>query len=124
MIIPIVPLSVYELASSHCVMNNRYLLYFENKLFSSFTEEKKDQIAEFYSDYIPETILDEVRDGRTCAIEYSNEDVVLLNASEWFPPIELCPDPSYFFRCLVFDNNANIIFENISPPKKLTNPGQ
>lgn len=122
MITPIETLSIYELISSHCVMNNVCLLYFENKLFSSFTKEKKNQIFDFYSEYIPEDILDELRQERNCVIEYSSDDVAVLNAVEWFPQIEICPDPSYFFRCLVFDKDANIIFENFTVPGKLTDP--
>lgn len=108
-------LSVFELASSHCVMNNKCLLYFNNELWASFDENKKEQILAFYADYAPEDVIEEMRQGRNCVFEYTSDDVAMLNASEWFPPLSYVPEPDYFFRALVIDQNANIIFENLNP---------
>lgn len=120
MITVIEGLSIYELISNYCILNNKVLLYFDNSLWSSFDEDKKNQILEFYSDYAPEDIIEELKQGRNCVIEYTSEDVAIMNASEWFPPKKYCPSPEYFFRCLVFNVNSNIVFENIDPP--LTEP--
>jgi hypothetical protein len=113
-------LSIFELISSYCVLNNKCLLYFDNSLWSSFDEDKKNQILEFYSDYAPEDIIEELKQGRNCVIEYTSEDVAIMNASEWFPPKKYCPSPEYFFRCLVFDSSSDIVFENLDP--SLTEP--
>ena len=115
MITVIEGLSVFELASSHCVMNNKCLLYFNNALWTSYDETKKEQILAFYSDYAPDDIIEEMRLGRNCVIEYDNEDVAVLNASEWFPPSSVCPDADHFFRALVINQQADIVFENLNP---------
>ena len=115
MITVIEGLSVFDLASSHCVMNSKCLLYFNNPLWASFSENKKNEILRFYSDYAPEDIIEEMKQGRNCVFEYDIEDVAILNASEWFPPSNYCPDPEYFFRALVFNQQASIVFENLNP---------
>lgn len=120
MITVIEGLSIYELISNYCILNNKVLLYFDNSLWSSFDGDKKNQILEFYSDYAPEDIIEELKQGRNCVIEYTSEDVAIMNASEWFPPKKYCPSPEYFFRCLVFNVNSDIVFENVDPP--LTEP--
>lgn len=115
MITVIEGLSVFELASSHCVMNNKCLLYFNNPLWASFDDDKKEQILAFYADFAPEDIITEMRLGRNCVVEYSSEDVATLNASEWFPPLSVCPEADYFFKSLVINQQAEIVFENIEP---------
>ena len=115
MITTIDSISVYELAGSHCAMNSVFLLYFENTKFSGFSAEKKQACLDFYADFVPEDIISIMGAERDCAIEYSSEEVAVLNASEWFPPKAYCSDPDFYFRVLVFDNNANIVFENLDP---------
>jgi len=116
MITVIDTLSVYELAGSHCVMNNKCLLHFENKKFHTFDDAKKDACLEWLSEYCPEDIVLAIRGERDCCIEYDSEEVATLNASEWFPPQTYAPDPDFYFRVLVFDTAANIVFENLNPP--------
>lgn len=116
MITVIETLSVYELAGSHCVMNNKCLLHFENKKFHTFDDAKKQACLDYYADYVPEDIILVMGAERDCAIEYDSEEVAVLNASEWFPPQSACPDPDFYFRVLVFDTDANIVFENTNPP--------
>ena len=36
--------------------------------------------------FAPEDIVLAIKGEGKCAIEYSSEDVAILNASEWFPP--------------------------------------
>ena len=115
MITVIETISVFELISNYCVLNNKCILFFDNSLWNSFDEKKKDEILEFYSEYAPDDIIQTIKQGRDCAIEYTNEDVAILNASEWFPPKKYCPAPEYFFRCLVFNEKADIVFENLDP---------
>lgn len=114
MITPIEYLSIFDLMSNYCVLNNKYLLYFNNEYWSTFDDDKKQEILDFYADYAPDVILEEMKYGRNCVIEYSNDDVAILNAAQWFPPKSLCPSPEYFFRCLVMDNKTDLIFENIN----------
>ena len=116
MITTIESLSSFELAGSHCAMNNVCLLHFENKKFSGFDDAKKQACLDFYADYVPDDIISIMGAERDCAIEYSSEEVAVLNASEWFPPQAYCSDPDFYFRVLVFDQNANIVFENVNPP--------
>lgn len=120
MITAIESLSVYELAGSHCAMNNKYLLYFENKKWGLFDDAKKQACLDFYADYVPEDIILIMQDERDCCIEYTSEEVAILNASEWFPPKAYCSDPDFYFRVLVFDPNANIVFENLDPREENT----
>lgn len=115
MITVIEGLSIFELMSSYCVLNNKCLLYFHNPLWASFDEKKKSEIIEFYSDYAPEDIIEEIKQGRNCVIEYTSEDVAILNASEWFPPKKYCPAPEYYFRAIVMDNTSDLVFENLDP---------
>ena len=113
MITTIESLSVYELAGSHCAMNNKCLLYFENKKWGTFDDAKKQACLDFYADYVPEDIILIMQDERDCAIEYGSEEVAVLNASEWFPPVSAYENADHYFRALVFDNNGNIVFENV-----------
>jgi len=113
-------LSIFELMSDYCVSHNKCLLYFNNPLWASFDDEKKSEIIEFYSDYAPDDIIEEIRQGRNCVIEYNNDDVAVLNAAEWFPPRKYCPSPEYYFRVLVMDTSSDIVFENLDP--SLTEP--
>ena len=113
MITTIESLSVYELAGSHCAMNNKCLLYFENKNWGTFDDAKKQACLDFYADYVPEDIILIMQDERDCAIEYGSEEVAVLNASEWFPPVSAYENADHYFRALVFDNNGNIVFENV-----------
>ena len=115
MITVIESLSVYELAGSHCVMNNKSLLLFENAKFATFDADKKAACLAFYAEYAPEDIISIMGGERDCCIEYGSEAVAVMNATEWFPPQSACPDPDYYFRALVFDTDANIVFENLNP---------
>lgn len=116
MITVIETLSIYEFIGSHCVMNNKSILHFDNPRWSTFDDTKKTACLEWLADYCPDDIIEAIRGERDCGIEYGSEEVAVLNASEWFPPQSVCPDPDYYFRALVFDNNANIVFENTNPP--------
>lgn len=115
MITVIETISIFELINNYCALNGTCILFFENPLWSSFDDEKKNQILEFYSDYIPDDIIETIKQARDCAIEYKIEDVAIMNASEWFPPKSFCPSPEYFFKCLVFNQNSDIVFENLDP---------
>ena len=112
MITTIETLSVYELAGSHCVMNNVCLLHFENAKWATLDDAKKTTVLTWLADYCPEDIIEAIRAERDCCIEYGSDEVATLNASEWFPTLEHCPDADHYFRALVFDQGANIIFEN------------
>lgn len=115
MIIVTETLSVYELASSHCVMNNKCLLYWEHATWATLTDAKKTEVLTWLSDYCDEDVVEAIKAGRNCCVEYTSEEVAVLNASEWFPPRASCPDADHYFRALVFDNNADIVFENLDP---------
>lgn len=115
MITVIETLSVYDMISSHCVMNNKCILHFENKKFHTMDDATKTACLTWLEGFAPEDIILAIKGEGKCAIEYKSEDVAVLNASEWFPPQSVAPVADYYFRALVFNGNADIVFENINP---------
>tara|TARA_B100001989_G_C24490577_1_gene439320 strand:- start:108 stop:458 length:351 start_codon:yes stop_codon:yes gene_type:complete len=115
MITVIETLSVYDMISSHCVMNNKCILHFENKKFHTMDDATKTACLDWLGGYAPEDIILAIKGEGKCAIEYKSEDVAILNAGEWFPPQSAAPVPDYYFRAMVFNGDANIVFENINP---------
>ena len=113
MITTIESLSVYELAGSHCAMNNVCLLHFENAKWATFDDAQKAACLAALEDYVPDDIISIIDGERDCAIEYGSEEVAVLNASEWFPPVSAYENADHYFRALVFDNNGNSVFENV-----------
>ena len=115
MITVIETLSVYDMVSSHCVMNNKCILYFENNKFHTMDDATKTACLTWLEGFAPEDIILAIKSEEKCAIQYSSEDVAILNASEWFPPKASAPVADYYFKAMVFNGNADIVFENIDP---------
>ena len=113
MITTIESLSVSELIGSHCVMNNKCILYFENAKWGSMDDAAKTACLAALGEYAPDDIVSIIQGERDCCIEYSSEEVALMNASEWFPPASAYANADHYFRALVFDADANIVFENV-----------
>ena len=78
MITTIESLSVYELAGSHCAMNNVCLLHFENAKWATFDDAQKAACLAALEDYVPDDIISIIGGERDCAIEYGSEEVACL----------------------------------------------
>ena len=68
MITVIETLSVYDMISSHCVMNNKCILHFENKKFHTMDDATKTACLTWLEGFAPEDIVLAIKGEGTCAI--------------------------------------------------------
>jgi hypothetical protein len=94
-------------------------LYFDLTKYNNLSSEKKEQINNFYSEFIDDYVLDIIKQGIYNTIKFDDEDLATLSGYSWFPKIDYCPDEDHYIHAYVVNVYGDIVWENI-PEKKLT----
>lgn len=113
-------LSIFDLISSYTQRYQCACLYFDLTKYNNLSDEKKEQVNSFYSEFIDDYVLDIIKQGIYTTIKFDDEDVATVNAVSWFPKIDYCPDEDYFIRAYVVNVYGDIVWENIPEPQRLT----
>jgi len=115
-------LSVFDLITSYTQRHQCSCLYFDLTKYNNLSNEKKEQVNSFYSEFIDDYVLDIIKQGIYTIIKFDDEDVATVNAVSWFPKIDYCPDEDHFIRAYVVNVYGDIVWENIPEPMRLTEP--
>lgn len=109
-----------DILSEYCLQNKCSAIYFTNKIFEmSGDTEMKDRIISFYSEFLPDDLIEILKKQRDNVIKFQNDETAVINATSWFPKKHLLPGEEYYWYSCVIDSQGDIIFENIPAQKDI-----
>ena len=117
-------LSIFDMLSHYALWHNKTLVYFVNKKFEFLEETKKNEIIEFYKDYLPDDIIEKILANIHQTAIFDTVDSAIFNVSSWFPPIEHLPDSDYYWHTYVVGPDGEFVYENITVVPKPETPAE
>jgi hypothetical protein len=106
-------LNTFDLLFDYAQKNNCALIYFYNENIKNCNDEKLAQIFEFYAEFLPEDLVENLKQGVNNTVKHLTTDSAIMNAIEWFPAVDHLPDSDYYWHCYVISPEGDFEYENI-----------
>lgn len=106
-------LNTFDLLFDYAHNNKCALIYFYNNAIKNCSEEKRTAIFNFYAEFLPDDMLENVKQGVNIAAKFETTDSAIASATEWFPLVDHLPDSDYYWHCYVISPEGDFEYENI-----------
>lgn len=106
--------SYLDIMCEYTAQNNCALVYFSNSNLQN-----KEEVFSFYEEFLPEDMLEILKQGRDNAVRFESTDAAILSATSWFPKRHQLPSDEYYWYSCVVDSFGDIIFENLSTEEEM-----
>jgi hypothetical protein len=105
-------LNTLDLAMHYALWHNKTLVHFVNKNYESLSSDKKNEIHSFYEEFLPDDILEKIKQGIDHTVVFETLDSAMVNASSWFPAVDYLPDVDYYWHTYVIGPDGEFEYEN------------
>ena len=107
-----IPLQQFYMIAAYCVANECSCLYMDFDNFKKLGATKKATVTTYYTSFLPEDILDLLKNERFNVVRYVSDQYGSVAASGWFPKSSECPDADHYIQAYIVDDKGNITWEN------------